>query len=207
MGLTAILEYREKNFFFKGTFSLPSLSKIVEGKKTLKRKRRHTMKKMMRMLTVVAVVIAMVSTAQLVYAGPVWAAKDAHGGGKKGEHFQKLIEQLDITDEQKKVLTEQRDEHWKKMKELREAMNENRKDLREELLKSDYSKTAVNRTVGEMKELQGEMIEQRVDHFLQIKEVLTPQQYKKITEHAEKKRHPAKKGRRAEKYGEEHKTR
>jgi Spy/CpxP family protein refolding chaperone len=147
------------------------------------------MKSLMKILTVVAVAVALSIASLPAYAGPVWAKEDAcGGGGKKGGHFQSLIDKLDITDEQKETLMEQREEHWKKMKDLREAMNENRQDLREELLKDDYSKTAVKRTVREMKGIQGDMIEQRVDHFLQMKEVLTPEQYRKFTELAEKKR-------------------
>ena len=158
------------------------------------------MKSLMKILTVAAVAVALALTGLPAYAGPVWAKEDAcGGGGKKGEHFQSLIDKLDVTDEQKETLTVQREEHWKKMKELREAMNENRQALREELLKDDYSKAAVKKTVSEMKDVQGEMIEQRVDHFLQMKEVLTPEQYRKFTELAEKKHQKAKKGRYEEK--------
>jgi Spy/CpxP family protein refolding chaperone len=157
------------------------------------------MKSLMKILTVAAVAVALALTGLPAYAGPVWAKEDAYGGGKKGAHFQDLMDKLDLTEEQRETLTAQREENWKKMKELREAMNENRQALREELLKDDYSKAAVKKTVSEMKDVQGEMIEQRVDHFLQMKEVLTPEQYRKFTELAEKKHQKAKKGRYEEK--------
>jgi Spy/CpxP family protein refolding chaperone len=73
------------------------------------------------------------------------------------------------------------------MKELREAMNEQRKELRNELEKEDYSKGNIDATVARMKGLQGQMISQRVDHFLQMKDVLTPEQFKKMTEMKERK--------------------
>ncbi len=153
------------------------------------------MKSLMKTLTAAAVAVALILTGLPAYAGPVWAKEDAYVGGKKGAHFQDLMDKLDLTEEQRETLKARREENLEKMKELREAMNENRQALREELLKDDYSKTAVKKTVREMKDIQGDMIEQRVDHFLQMKEVLTSEQYRKFTELAERKRQKAPKSR------------
>lgn len=140
------------------------------------------MKSMMDRIIGILVAVLLVSGGPSAYAtGAVFGQEDA-GRHKKGEHFQASIEKLGITEEQKEKLLEQRQAHWERMKELREEMNAQRKGLRDELEKEDYSKGNIDATVARMKDLQGQMITQRVDHFLQMKDVLTPEQFKKMTD-------------------------
>ena len=69
-----------------------------------------------------------------------------------------------------------------KLKELKEAMKENRHALRDELKTYDTDTSAINSTVAKMKTLQSEMIDLRVASFLQMKKILTPEQYEKLQE-------------------------
>ncbi|MGB2600839.1 MAG: periplasmic heavy metal sensor [Candidatus Omnitrophota bacterium] len=158
------------------------------------------MKKTMKRIMAILVAAVLVLTAPISYAtGPVCGQEDAERN-KKGEHFRASIEKLDITEDQKEKLLEQRQAHWEKMKGLRKAMNEQRKELRKELEKKEYSKKDIDATVAQMKYLQGDMITQRVDHFLQMKEVLTPEQFKQMTEMKEKKGHRKRHGKKSGEY-------
>ena len=68
-------------------------------------------------------------------------------------------------------------------------MNERRKELRKELEKEDYNKKNIDAVVAHLRDLQGQMITLRVDHFLQMKGVLTPEQFKQMTEMKAEKGH------------------
>ena len=52
--------------------------------------------------------------------------------------------------------------------------------LRHELEKTEANREAINKITKELKELQGVMLDQRVDSVLKMKQLLTPEQFERL---------------------------
>ena len=104
------------------------------------------------------------------------------------EKMDRLSEDLNLTPEQKDQMKAHHKESRQTMEKLRGEMKEYRKALKEELKKENPDRPAIARTVAKMKDVQGRMIDQRVNNFLQMKKILTPEQYQKLSEIREKKK-------------------
>jgi Spy/CpxP family protein refolding chaperone len=142
------------------------------------------------MKTTFKTVFVFLGIAAFLLAVPV-AYASPFGAGMGGEHEYKaekidnFVKALDITPEQQELMKKHREESREKMEELRQALKETRSTLREELRKADPDKNAINSTTSDMKALYGKLIDYRVDNFLKMKEILTPEQFKKLTEMGE----------------------
>ena len=101
---------------------------------------------------------------------------------------QNFMKELDLTDEQQQQMQELRKETKERMKELREAMKENRNALHNELQKTDVNTRTINKITSEIKDLQGQKIDYMVDNVIQMKEILTPEQFEKLSEMREKRK-------------------
>jgi Spy/CpxP family protein refolding chaperone len=106
--------------------------------------------------------------------------KNGHHGGKKGEWMQKMLDEVGVSEDQKKALGEKRKENNSEKKAIREKMKEERKKLHEELKKEELDRQKIDQIVGEMKNLAGEEVSQRVEGFLAMREVLTQEQFSKL---------------------------
>ncbi len=148
------------------------------------------MKMTIRTFTACLVAITLLTAAPLALAqpaqgsGPEGAGECSRGGARAG-----FLEQLDLTDEQKERMKEQRKANREKMKELMGSLRNERNALRDELKKPDASMDSVAGTVAKMKTVQSEMIDQRVNGFLTMKEILTPEQFQKLLELKEQRKH------------------
>jgi len=131
----------------------------------------------------------------LVAAQPAYGQSACEGGGMKmqkeggGGKFHAILEEMDLKPEQREQLWEQRAENREKMKEVNAALREERRSLRKELQKSDSSEQLIQNIVSKMKELEGERIDRRVDNFLKMKEILTPEQFQKMCQMKKQAKH------------------
>lgn len=127
--------------------------------------------------------------------------KDKDGPGDKGKHFEKMMDEVGLTDAQKEELKVYKEGQKAEMKELKEAMKTNRTALREELKKYASDQGQINKIVAEQKKLQGQMVDQRVASFQNMKKIMTPEQYNKLTElkEAKKQEWQEKKGKKGKK--------
>ena len=91
-----------------------------------------------------------------------------------------IAKALGLTDEQQEQLKEQRYQAKYKKMETRNKIRLEELKLQHELDKKDVDEKALREIVDELKKLQGDMIEQRVDSVLQIKQILTPEQFEKL---------------------------
>ena len=122
-------------------------------------------------------------------AGTWENGKDERGyRGSRGKHYEKMMDEVGLTDAQKEELKAYKETQKTEMKELNEALKANRTALREELKKYDSDQGRVNKIVAEQKKLQGQMIDQRVASFQNMKKIMTPEQYNKLTELKETKK-------------------
>lgn len=162
--------------------------------------------KMRKIITVLLVALLMAPLASS-FAGecgyPAQFEEDHEARRAKfAEKMDKLSEELNLTPEQRQQMKEHHQASREEMRSLREKMKENRKALAEELKKENPDRRNINRIASQMKEVQGEIIDQRIDNFLEMKKILTPEQYQKLSEIREKKRKEHKgKGRRKGSWG------
>lgn len=103
----------------------------------------------------------------------------AQDNGKE-DFMKRKIAQLGISPQQETQLREIhtdvrafRKEHMKKVSDLREK-------TKQELLKDNPSKSTLNSYAKEMGDLHKVMNENRIDHLLKLKTILTPEQFSKI---------------------------
>jgi Spy/CpxP family protein refolding chaperone len=100
--------------------------------------------------------------------------------GEREERIKQCIDKLGLTDEQKAKLETQRAENKTKKRELRRSLKDKRSELRQELDKPDSDKAKIDSIVADMKELEGDLIELRVQKVLQMKAILSHEQFEKL---------------------------
>jgi len=69
-----------------------------------------------------------------------------------------------------------------KAKELFLRLKEKRKELADELDKASSNPIKIRALISALKDIQGRLIEKRVEDVLKMKEILTPEQYQKFSE-------------------------
>lgn len=97
------------------------------------------------------------------------------------ERKQELFKELNLTDEQKSKLEENRKKNkegssalWKSMKDLRNAM-------RQELEKETLDMAKINQIQSQMKEAHAQMMDNRLQSILEVRGILTPEQFRKFS--------------------------
>jgi len=103
-------------------------------------------------------------------------------GFDKEKMSEKMVEQLDLTEEQKGLIKQHQASHREKMKSLMETLKEKKTRLRQELEKTDINKKRLTTLVNEIKPLLGRQLDMRVEGILAMKEILTPEQFQKFQE-------------------------
>jgi len=102
-------------------------------------------------------------------------------GGENGENRgERLREELGLSDDQFEQLQELKTEHRGEMKSNREAVQALRTEVKTELKKEEPSISETDRLAEEIGELHTEMTKSLVAHLLEIKEILTPEQFEKM---------------------------
>jgi len=91
-----------------------------------------------------------------------------------------ISDELGLTKEQKEKLKDQRFKEQYNKTEIRNNIKLKELALRHELEKSTVNMDAVNGIVNELKELQGKKIDQRVQAILNMKQLLTEEQFEKL---------------------------
>jgi len=144
---------------------------------------------------VLSVLVLALCLSQTAYAGD-FKKGGAHNKGmteRQEEKMDNLMSGLDLTQAQKEQIARRRDAQNEKRKGLMEKLRASRKELKEKLEKYDSEKSGIYKTVGEINEIQGTLLEQRVEDILSIKEILTPLQFKELNEKMNKRRDKAQK--------------
>lgn len=148
------------------------------------------MEKLLKKLAIYAALAIMVASTSLAYAEPMRPEHEGkkYNKGNRGEQFQGVMDQLDLTQEQKDQLKAHREAQKEKTKDLREELNANRKALHEELKKYDSDKRVVDSTVAKINDIQGKLTAEGANNFMGMKKILTPEQYQKMSDLKDSKR-------------------
>jgi Spy/CpxP family protein refolding chaperone len=108
-------------------------------------------------------------------------------GKRGGEHKAELFKELNLTAEQEAKLAEYRKQNKAEAETSFTAMKEAREKLREELDKPTSDMAVVQNLANTIKQGQAQMVDHRIKSILQLKEVLTPEQFQKFQEKAKEK--------------------
>lgn len=134
-----------------------------------------------KLMYVVAVIMASAfalstATAFAQFPDDSGYAEKSHKGGKDG-----LFKELNLTNQQRADIEAYRAKTKEATKALRETLHAKRADLKTELSKPTIDKNKVNSIVSEIKMATGQLIDQRVASILSLKQILTPEQFQKMT--------------------------
>ncbi len=105
---------------------------------------------------------------------------------KKKKSFDEIAKDINLTDEQKQQIETMAKADKDKKKEIRNQMKEKFKAIDAELLKENYDINVVNNLTAEVQTLQSEMSKMNIDGKIQMRNILTYDQFKQIEEMRQK---------------------
>jgi Spy/CpxP family protein refolding chaperone len=107
------------------------------------------------------------------YRGP----RQKWSSGEKQEKFDKMIEKLGLSHEQVAQLKEHKQAKMESREKLYSALSEQKKALKDELEKPASDNARIKQIADSIKQIQSEMVDERIKGILEIKAILTPEQY------------------------------
>ena len=119
------------------------------------------------------------------------------GGGIKGGHekhekmeqrIQKVFDQLSLSDEQKKLLAENKAKHKTSRGAFSKVMKESMKAMGEALKAKDVDMNKVNALQNQLKAAHAQMADERLNAILEVRKILTQEQFIKFSSLMEEKR-------------------
>ena len=135
-----------------------------------------------KVVTILIVAILVGLSTSIVYAAspiPVTQQKEA-AIKKMDTKRQKIYDDLGLTVEQRKLLEENKNKHKEQTEALFAQLRQKMTLLRQELEKSELNIQEVYQTNNELKQLQAQMLDNRLERILEVRKILTPEQFKKF---------------------------
>lgn len=130
--------------------------------------------KLVKMRMIVPAAIAMA----LAFAGASYAQQINEGGQPYRDKADEVLKKLNLSPQQEARIKEFQDINRGKTKELRLNLREKRKELIEELDNPNSDTARIKVLTSDLKDIEGRLIEHRVNGAIQMKRVLTPEQYR-----------------------------
>lgn len=135
------------------------------------------------MKTAKRIVLSMVIV-NLTFGSCLVSAQSSQGfserSKEKRQKIESIMQELNLTPQQKAQIESQRNEQREQNKQLRTLLSEKRKELKQELEKAVSDRAQIERIAEELKEIQSQRLDQRINSILKMKEILTPEQYEKF---------------------------
>jgi Spy/CpxP family protein refolding chaperone len=97
-----------------------------------------------------------------------------------GQRIQEIFSQLNLTDDQKKQLEANKQQHRAKMESARQEMKTDREALKAELMKPQLDMSRIDQFHDRIKSLQSQMEDVKLNSILAVRAILTPEQYLKF---------------------------
>lgn len=116
----------------------------------------------------------------LLSAAIIHAQPPSEEGEFWGKGFYKGLKKLNLTAEQRSKLNTQRAAQRDAMKAIRQSIASKRRELRAEIDKETTDRARIDSIAAELKNLECRRIDQRIKGILQMKELLTPEQFKQL---------------------------
>ena len=135
-----------------------------------------------RTITTISIAAFFLLASAAAFSQPMQEGEGPGGmRGRRGDRIMdRLTEELGLSPEQQQQLKEQKKANNEEMKRIHEQLRDKRGALHEQLQKPVTDEAKVNKIVSEMKALQSEQLDQRINSFLGMKEILTPEQFEKF---------------------------
>ncbi len=99
---------------------------------------------------------------------------------KKGGSMHGILNHLGLSDEQRAALHEKREAQIRSSQETRKKLQEKRRELKDALDNLDVDEANIDALITEITTLSSENLKSRVQSILDIKEILTPEQYNEL---------------------------
>ena len=131
------------------------------------------MKKSSQIL-IVALIISIFTVAA------AFAEPNPSQGGRSRDKMDAIKQELNLTPEQDKLLTEVKSSHRAEMESLVQALKTRRQELKAALGKAGVTRQQIEPIASQIKALQAQMVDRRIDGILRIKQILTPEQFQKL---------------------------
>jgi len=116
----------------------------------------------------------------LAHAQNAPASNSASFKEHSGQRVQEIFNQLNLTDDQKKQLEVNKEQHRAKMQSARQAMKAYKEALQEEIMKPRLDMPKINEIHGQIKALQSQMEDVKLNSILTVRSILTPDQFLKF---------------------------
>ncbi len=135
-------------------------------------------------LMIVGILAAFLAV-NLVYAQDYAQGKKEAGRTEcKAVDGGRMEKALKLTPEQQQKLQDNRRAQRERMSQLLKALKEKQQILQQELKKPSVTKASLAPILTEIKSIQAQLIDSRVEGILAVKEILTPEQFAKFQEMA-----------------------
>jgi Spy/CpxP family protein refolding chaperone len=94
-----------------------------------------------------------------------------------GQRIQEIYKQLNLTDEQKKQLEANKQQHRAKMEMARQEIRKDREALKEELMKPRLDMPKITALHNQIKAVQSRVEDDKLSSILNVRAILTPEQF------------------------------
>jgi len=138
------------------------------------------MKKRLKVAGVLAAIAVITSSWSTALSFAQWDDSPDMGFERKHDKMKNIMETLNLSQEQKDQVAKQHHTNKEKFRVLRDRMAAKRLELKKELEESVADMNKVNSIVSDIKVMMGEQLELRVGNILTMKQILTPEQFKRL---------------------------
>ena len=104
----------------------------------------------------------------------------------KAKHMERMFADLNLTQDQKTKLKALHEQLKGTHKQVFDQMKALREKIKAELLKPQPSKQVLDGYASQIGDQHKQLAQKRTDHMLQVKAILTPEQFAKLLSHEEK---------------------
>lgn len=99
-----------------------------------------------------------------------------------GQRIQAIYKQLGLTDEQKQALEANKQKHRASIQSLRQQLKTSREALKEALMAPQLDMARINQIHDQIKALQSQLEDIRLNSILAVRAILTPDQFSEFVE-------------------------
>ncbi|MFA5363468.1 MAG: periplasmic heavy metal sensor [Candidatus Omnitrophota bacterium] len=138
--------------------------------------------KIMRMCVIVCVFAVLTQGYARAQESGQAAPKEADRRGRMENYIREVYNQLNLTEEQKKQLDENKNLHHKLMNDLHGESRSLKGSLNRLLMQPDMDMNKINSIQSRLKNIESEKIDDRLNSILEVRKILTPGQFAKFFE-------------------------
>ncbi len=129
-------------------------------------------------------IIGVMLLASNVYSHPKDRDFSGHGAkrDKREDRMLEVCKQLDLSPEQETQLKAHRDKHREQKQDIHESIRTKREEMKIELQMQELNMDNINKINSELKGIASKKIDLRLEGILEVKKILTAEQFAKFME-------------------------